>query len=271
MRSTLILETTLCPIQVWKLYTSKLSNKINNLWQKPRSGKVFYDDKEWFEGRVVGKDPLERFMKFLSEELKLSINYTNHSIRATVITTLDQNGFEARHIMKLSSHKNEATIKEYAVKCPDTKKREMCDSLSNAIKPKKSKITSATCTVSVNPEHDMTPNDIVASLPTFNLEVMDNFDTIDDAELVKILYETEQKELLNTKQTDTDENALQVAQKPSVNQPTSSTIAMPSPLKQQNLNQINNPNSNITNKFPILPQMYFPNSSVTINYNFGKQ
>ena len=181
-------------MQVWKLYTSKLSNKINNLWQKPRSGKIFYDDPEWYEGRVVGKDPLERFMKFLSADLKLSNNYTNHSIHATVITTLDENGFEARHIMKLSSHKNEATIKEYAVKCPDSKKHELCESLSNAILPKKQKASMPTCTVSVNPDTNMTANDVIASLPTFNLEVMDNFETIDDAELLKILHETEQKE-----------------------------------------------------------------------------
>ena len=128
--SYLFSETSLCPIQVWKLYTSKLNKCIPNLWQKPRQGKIFYDDKEWYEGRVVGKDPLINFMKTLSKDLKLSVSYTNHLIRSTVITTLDNAGFEARHIMQLSSHKNEATIKEYSVKCPDNKKREMCESLS---------------------------------------------------------------------------------------------------------------------------------------------
>ena len=260
-----ISETTLCPMQVWKIYISKLSNKIDNLWQKPRSGKIFYDDPEWFEGRVVGKDPLERFMKFLSADLELSISYTNHSIQSTVIMTLDQNGFEARHIMKLSSHKNEATIKEYAVKCPDTKKREMCESLSNAIKPKKQK---PTCTVSVNQE---TTTDVANSLPTFSLELMENFNTIDDAELLKILYETEQKEQEKNKQGDKDVKALQVAKNSTPNNVMPVPMQITNPLQQQNQNTVNTLNTSVTNKYPMLPLMYFPNSSVTINYNFGKQ
>ena len=37
--------------------------------------------------------------------------YTNHSIRATVIGSLDDEGFEACHTTAISSHKNENTIK----------------------------------------------------------------------------------------------------------------------------------------------------------------
>ena len=182
----------LCPIQIWKLYTSKLNPKINSLWQNPRSGKIFYDDKEWYEAHVVGKDAMERFMKFLPDDLNLSIPYTNHSIRTTV--TLDGDGFKARHIMKLSSYKNEATIKEYSVKCPDSKKREMCDSLSNAILPKHIKKASPTCTVSVNPDtNTIDINDVTQNLPIFDLELMENFDTMDDAELVNLIYETRPK------------------------------------------------------------------------------
>ena len=59
--------------------------------------------------------------------------YTNHSIMATVINTLDTAGLEAHHIMKLSSHKNESSIKEYATTCPDNKHKEMFQSLMDAI------------------------------------------------------------------------------------------------------------------------------------------
>jgi len=53
-------------------------------------------------------------MKNISREAKLSKCYTNHSIRATAVTILDKSGFEARHIMVVSGHKNEASIRSYS-------------------------------------------------------------------------------------------------------------------------------------------------------------
>ena len=72
-------------------------------------------------------------MGVLSDELKLLFHYTNHCIRATGMTLLNNQGFEARHICAVSSHKNEAIIRNYTVHCPDTKKREMSESLAAAL------------------------------------------------------------------------------------------------------------------------------------------
>ena len=110
-----------CPVQLFELYVSKLDDRISSLWQKAKK-KVNYSDSTWYEGNVVGRDQLERFMKLvLSKHVTLDGDYTNHSIHSTVIKTLDEAGYEARHIMELSSHKREATIKEYATKCPENK------------------------------------------------------------------------------------------------------------------------------------------------------
>ena len=269
----------MCPIQVWKLYTSKLNNTKNYLWQKPRSGRVFYSDKEWYQGRIVGRDPLERFMHFLSTDIKLDNHYTNHSIRATVISTLDNDGFEARHIMKLSSHKKESTIKEYSVKCPDKKKKEMCDSLSNALLPKRQKLNQqATCTVSVNPQETNTDSVdrvtentsdvkyVANNLPSFNIDPIEDFSTIDDTILANILYETDQN-VNNNNGNDTQTDTTQVATIPQT-MPVPVSTSTPTKLT---LNPQFTANSVTNNTFPTLPQMYFPNSSVTINYNFGKQ
>lgn len=49
--------------------------------------------------------------------------YTNHSIRATAVTILDKSGFEARHIMAVSGHKNEASIRSYSKTDICTKKK----------------------------------------------------------------------------------------------------------------------------------------------------
>ena len=69
-------------------------------------------------------------MKKLSVKAGLKKVYTNHCIRSTAITTLDEKGFEAGHIVSMSGHKQEATIKAaYSKKCPEGKKREMSDAL----------------------------------------------------------------------------------------------------------------------------------------------
>jgi integrase len=56
----------------------------------------------------LGKNTLGDKMKNLSKQLNLSKLYTNHSLRATTITLLDNKGFEARHIMSISGHKTDA-------------------------------------------------------------------------------------------------------------------------------------------------------------------
>ena len=155
----------MCPVNLYSLYVSKLNPRCTKLWQKPRQGYIHYNDLEWYEARPVGKDPLNRFIRFLSDAAKLSPNnYTNHSIRTMCIGKLDDKGFEARHITALSSHKNENTIKTYATKCPESKKREMYDALSETIVPKRARKveTQASATVSKPPENN--------DFPTINIE-----------------------------------------------------------------------------------------------------
>ena len=112
---------------MFKLYKSKLHQNYNHLWQCLKQGNIHFSDPVWFDKQRVGHDPLDRYMKYLSEEAGLSSNqYTNHSIRATCITLLDRAQFEARHIIAISGHKSENTIKQYSKGCSSEKKRERC-------------------------------------------------------------------------------------------------------------------------------------------------
>ena len=68
------------------------------------------------------------------DELKdanLSCIYTNHSIRATAVTILDESGFEARHIKTVSGHRNESSVRAYS-KTDHTTKRRMSETLTAA-------------------------------------------------------------------------------------------------------------------------------------------
>ena len=199
----------MCPVSAFKFYMSKLNPSVNFLWQKTKSGKLHYTDGVWYEPHIIGKDPLERFMTFLSKDAQLSLLYTNHSIRATCITTLDRNGVEARHIIKLSSHKNESTVKEYATECPTKKRKEMFQYLSDSINPQQKIKKQKSATISINPDNTnsdttlMTQNldqGTILDLPNMQLQEINNFDTIDDDLLANILYETEKENCDQNKQ-----------------------------------------------------------------------
>jgi len=64
-------------------------------------------------------------MTKISELSKLSMVYTNHSIRATAIIEMDEEGIATTHIMRVSGHKGEESVKHYVRILSDKKKREM--------------------------------------------------------------------------------------------------------------------------------------------------
>ena len=77
----------------------------------------------------VGKNTLGDKVKHLSKNVGLSKVYTNHSLRATCVTTLDKAGFASRDIMAVSGHKSESSLKHY-VKTSEEKKKGMSAALA---------------------------------------------------------------------------------------------------------------------------------------------
>ena len=77
------------------------------------------------------KNTLGEFMSKISERAALSRIYTNHCIRATCITLLSEAGFEGRHIITVSSHHSEESVKSYCRETSNEQKRDMSKSISN--------------------------------------------------------------------------------------------------------------------------------------------
>ena len=232
------------------------------MWQRPKMGRLHYTDNVWYDHQRVGHDPLERYMKYLAKEAELSTQiYTNHSIRATCITLLDRAQFESRHIIQITGHRSENTIKQYARKCPPKKKKEMSNVLADIL-PKAPKLdTPATVTNAqtttidtkalsnlTNIQGNTTNNDTPQKhAPNFDLLDMQllPFDDNDDEELINYLNSNPH---LDNPQPQNVSNSVAV-------QPTSMV---------NNVQNINAPNM-----YPnLVPKMFFPNSNVTINYNF---
>jgi hypothetical protein len=71
-------------------------------------------------------------MKCISKQANLSLYYTNRVIRATTITILDRNGYEARHTKAVSGHRNESSIKSDS-KTDETAKNKMASCLMSVV------------------------------------------------------------------------------------------------------------------------------------------
>jgi len=114
-----------CPVISSELYLSHLNPLNEFLFQRPKR-KVSTSEDVWDNNMVVRECTLGEKMKNISRKAKLSKCYTNHSIRVTAVTILDKSGFEVRHIMAVSGHKNEASIRSYS-------KTDICTKMSETL------------------------------------------------------------------------------------------------------------------------------------------
>ncbi|CAC5375819.1 unnamed protein product [Mytilus coruscus] len=122
----------LCPVASFRKYLSKLHPRNNDLWQKPVD--QFTDSQDvWYYNQSLGKNTLSSLMRTISQQARLSREFTNHSIRATSITVLDINKFSDRDIMSVSGHKSESSIKNYTGKVSTTRRFEMSSALSASV------------------------------------------------------------------------------------------------------------------------------------------
>ena len=266
---TSISESTICPVRIYQLYMTKLHPESDFLWQRPKK-KVSNKDPVWYDNSPVGRDPLNNAMKTLSKNAGLSQQYRNHSIRATVVTNLDKEGFEARHIMATTGHKSETSIKNYARKCPTRKRREISDALANSMmtdlqnnnentpkKPKREIPATATRSEETNE---------LINMPDFNLAGAD-LETIDDKELSE-LFAIDENVMESQEVMDLVAQIEQENSNLAVQATTPQTPKTPKTPKTYNFANISNI-ANV-NRMPLMPHMLFPHSNVTINYNFNK-
>ncbi|KAK2558587.1 hypothetical protein P5673_018764, partial [Acropora cervicornis] len=145
-------KTTAQTINQMILQGKDLNPALSCLWQRPRATENFsHSDEVWYCNVPLGKNTLGTFMSSISKELKLSQKYTNHCIRATAVSLLDECNFEARHIMRVSGHKSESSIRSYSRRLSELKQKEISHALSSACSAENLESTSTQIMVEVSP------------------------------------------------------------------------------------------------------------------------
>lgn len=115
-------------------YIGKLNPNCESFGQRPKRN-INDSDAVLYYNSPAGHNTLGNFMKTISMKAELLTLYTNHCIRATCITSLDQRGIEAGHIMSVSGRKSETSIKSYSRCVSETKKQGMFDVISSVVYP----------------------------------------------------------------------------------------------------------------------------------------
>lgn len=75
-------------------------------------------------------------MSQISKRVGLRTIYTNHSCRATTVTTLDDAEIPSRHIMTVTGHNSEQSLKTYAGKTNQKIKKTMSEKIGDKIREK---------------------------------------------------------------------------------------------------------------------------------------
>ena len=122
----------LCPVTTFELYISKLHPLQEALWQKPRLSVPDNSSAYWYCNVPMGDKALGKMMSEMSGKYGLSKRYTNHCVRVTSLQILDDEQIPERHIIRVSGHKSEASIKSYARKLSSSRKHAISDTFSRA-------------------------------------------------------------------------------------------------------------------------------------------
>ena len=123
-------EGPFCPVASFEKYLQHLNPVNEFLFQRPK--KTTPDSDVWYDNMVIDERYLGDMMKKMSKEADLSKIYSNHSIRATAVTILDKSGFEARHIISVSGHRSESSIRSYSKTDDEATKKRISETLTSA-------------------------------------------------------------------------------------------------------------------------------------------
>ncbi|VDI67112.1 Hypothetical predicted protein [Mytilus galloprovincialis] len=154
-----------CPVKSFIKYTTKLNTNCEYFFQRPKT--TINDDSVWYDASPLGHNTLGAMMPAICEKAGLGKRYTNHSLRATTVHVLDEADFAGRHIMSVTGHKSENSLKTYTGFTSDRALHNMSNVISESLR------TDATSTTST------------AAVPDRNVE--DMFQIENDSDIIDFM------------------------------------------------------------------------------------
>ena len=106
-----IRDSKYCPVTSYLRYVDALSRNSEKLWQTPKFDKFPEDEttKTFYYG-AMGHNKLDNFVGDICDLLKFPRRYTNHTLRATVITNLKRDNFNNKQIMSITGYKSSLSL-----------------------------------------------------------------------------------------------------------------------------------------------------------------
>lgn len=117
-----------CPLLSLKKYLNLLHPECPFFFQQPKDGTI-EGSSRWYKNSPVGVNKISGFMQRISEKAGLATTYTNHSIRATTVTSLRNKGIHVNDIMAVTGHKCLQSIMSYST-TTETARRQMSHALA---------------------------------------------------------------------------------------------------------------------------------------------
>ena len=89
------------------------------------------DADKWFAAKPLSNRTFASFLGEICTAARVQKKYTPHCLRATAVTYLNYSGFEARHIMFMSNHKNKSSLRSYNRSMSSNQKKSLSKTLSS--------------------------------------------------------------------------------------------------------------------------------------------
>lgn len=256
-----------CPVNSFLRYRRMLPIGCVTLWPKPLTKPS--KDGQVFSKSSLGHNKLGSLMKELSVEAQLSKVYTNHSLRASSVHLLDSANVPTRHIMAVTGHKAESSLKTYTGYTDQNTKKLMSHTISRGL--------------GLNPVKENTP-------PVDNIPIgayLEEVSKSEQSDIGQLDYEFDA--------FDEDFNTILAGLPESVTSSSGSTLNIPCSIPEPTLPTIashNIPATSMSYQQPVFPFMPMPqmntmynqyaqyncplplqphisgHANVTINYNF---
>ena len=162
--------TDLCPVKLLKHLINKSDPKSTHLFTQYLTEAVVNPDRNiWFSQKSLAKRTFSNFLGDICTAAGVSTHYTPHCLRATAIQHLNDQGFQSRHIMFMSSHKSEASLKSYSRQVSVQQKKVLSESLSSVLTGAAAQGQPPDDVTTLTDQHTTCSTDLVVSSQTLSV------------------------------------------------------------------------------------------------------